>query len=392
MSENPPSPVATVEPERIRSLRWSGEDVELEDVVAQLRRMQNELAAADPGDHPHPRNCVLNLVVTLGDHHRALACDRLVASLGPSHPLRAILLHLGGGDGPGDLDAELMSEAHQLLRGFPVQREQILLHVRGGAAEHLASLVEPLLVPDVPTYLWWSEREPLGDQALQEAMRFTDVLVVDSLHFHRPAGSLLEIADLIQRHESPIGVTDFRWSRLRPWMDAIGQFFSPGDRQAFLTGLESIEAECAGSGPASRITAALLVGWAASALRWRFLDVRAEDPDRTTAVVEDPAGRRVPLALRSTPGSRQEEGKLVAVRVAARAGGRRCTVAIEKEASGGHARLTIDLGGPRPVQQRLTLPRQDDANLLVQALWSSRRDPVFERALIAAVPLLEVMR
>ena len=47
---------------------------------------------------------MLNLVVGLGDKHRAEQCDKLVAKLAASHPLRAILVHLHGGRGAGTLD------------------------------------------------------------------------------------------------------------------------------------------------------------------------------------------------------------------------------------------------------------------------------------------------
>ena len=390
---NQPGPVTAVDPDRVRTLRWSANDVDLPEVVSQVRRLHTELAGrdADWDEHPHPRNCALNLVVTLGDHHRAIACDKLVAGLGPSHPLRAILLHLGGGKGPGVLDAEVTSEAHQLVRGFPVQREQVLLHVRGEAAEHLSSLVEPLLVPDVMTYLWWSGREPLGGMGLQEAIRFSDVLVVDSTHFERAAERLLEIADLMERHESPIGVTDFRWTRLRPWIDCIAQFFAPPERRALLAGVQEIDVEVAGSGPDSRIAGALLAGWMAAGLRWRFAGVRADGGDRTVGVARSEAGHEVRLTLRSAPDSRREAGDVLSVRVAASAGSRTASLSIEREPGGRHARVTIQLDGSQLLHQRLPFPRQGDPDLLVQALWSGRRDPLFERALVTSVPVLEAL-
>ncbi len=387
-------PVAPLRQDRVRTLRWGATNVELPEVVRHLRRMEIALAerAGDPGEHPNPRNCALNLVVTLADHHRAEASDRLIASLGPSHPLRAILLHLGGGTGPGTLDAEITSEAHQLFEDFAVEREQVLLHVRGEAAEHLSSLVEPLLVPDVPTYLWWSGREPLDSQALQEAIGFSDVLVVDSTRFERPAEALRQLAALVDRPDVRIGVADFRWGRLRPWRDAIGQFFAPARRRAFLPGLQEVTAESAGSGPASRVGAALLAGWAAAALGWRFTGVEAAGPDGTQAIAETLAGSGVRLALRSVPDSQLDEGELLAVRITSRAGDEDCFLAIERDPEGGHARVSIDMGGEPTLHQRLTLPRLGDPDLLVQVLWVSQRDPVFERSLVAATDLLEALR
>ena len=387
-------PIVPLEPDRVRSLRWAAADVELPQVVDRLRQLQSELAErdADLGEHPHPRNSCLNLVVVLGDHHRALACNRLVASLGPSHPLRAILLHLGGGAGPGMLDAEITSESHQLLSGFPVQRVQILLYVRGEAAEHVSSLVEPLLAPDLPTYLWWCGPEPLHGPLLDEVTRFSNVLIVDSTTFEQPAESLLQLASLVGRPETGMGVAEFQWGRLRPWREAIGQFFAPADRRSFLLGLLEVSAESAGAGPASRVGAALLAGWAAAALGWRFAGARADGPDATEATAETPAGRRVTLTLRSTPRAGLAAGELLAVRISGRSGGRHCSLAIERDVDGGHAVVSIDLDGTDTIHQRLALPSQGDPDLLVNVLLSGRRDPVFERSLVAATGLLEALR
>jgi glucose-6-phosphate dehydrogenase assembly protein OpcA len=386
--------VATLPEERVRVKRWQAEDVDLATVMARLRELHGELSLHDAGqdEHPHPRNCVLNLVVMVDDRHRMDACDRTIGSLAAGHPLRAILVHVHSGRGPGELDAEITAEAHQLVTGFPVQREQVLLHVRGELVHHLSSLVEPLLVPDVPTYLWWSGRERLDDETIRDVMMFSDVLVVDSARFEHPVESLLELARVAADPDTSIGVADFRWGRVRPWRDAIGQFFAPEDRWPLLAGLREVDAETAGSGPDTRVSAAMLAGWAAAGLDWRFVHAAAAGEDATEAVAEA-ADHRVRLTLRSAPDAHLHDGELVRIRLAGRSGRRAYTFTIERDPDGDkHAHVTIELGGGPPVRQRLTLPRMGDPDLLIHVLWANRRDQVFHDALVAAVPLLEAMR
>jgi glucose-6-phosphate dehydrogenase assembly protein OpcA len=389
------SGVAPIHEDRIRVRRWAAESTDLETVLAHLRELHRVVTQhdADTQEHPHPKNCVLNLVVALDEQHKVTACDKLVAHLAASHPLRAILVHLHGGGGPGTLDAEITVEAHKLVSGFPVQREQVLLHVRGEAAHHLSSLVEPLLVDDVPTYLWWSGRHRLNEAIVQDAISFSDVLVVDSAKFEHPIDALLELAELVAAPDAPVGVADFRWGRVRPWRDAIGQFFGPAERQALLPGLQEITAEAAGSGPDARAGAALLAGWAASALGWRFVETAAAGDDATEAVADAGGDHRVRLTLRSVSNDRLHHGELLTVRLAGRRGRHAFTLTMERDPDGdNHAHVTIQLDGGEPVRQRLTLPRMGDPDLLIHVLWANQRDPVFHSALRAATPLLEAMR
>jgi len=389
------SVITPLHEDRVRVRRWEAADTTLEAVMAHLHELHRELTHHDANEqeHPHPRNCVLNLVVAVDEQHRATACDKLVAGLAASHPLRAILIHLHGGKGQGTLDAAITSEAHQLVSGFPVQREQVLLHVRGEAAHHLSSLVEPLLVGDIPTYLWWSGRHRLDEAIVQDAMGFSDALVVDSARFDRPVDALLQLAALVADPKGSIGVADFRWSRMRPVRDAVSQFFGPAERRGLLDGLEELTVVATGTGPDDRGAAALLAGWMAAAMDWRFEAPVTSGADATEADAGTAAGHRVRVTLRSAPNERLHRGELQRVLLAGRRGRRTFSLSLERDPGGddhGHLEIVFD-GGP-PVRQRLSLARLGDPDALVHVLWARPRDPVFDGALRAATPLLEAMR
>jgi glucose-6-phosphate dehydrogenase assembly protein OpcA len=393
--------VATLPEDRVRSLHWAAKNTDLATVIEQLRRQERELSEQDIDhyDHPHPRNSVLNLVVTVADHHRAGACHDLISVIATSHPLRAVLVHLGGGQGPGDLDADITTDAHQLVGGFPVQRSQALLHVRGEASTHLASLVEALLVPDVPTYVWWSGREQLDDRRVRDVLEFADVLVVDSATFDRPAEGLLTLASRGiggGRTLPPLtgtAIQDLGWARLRPWRDAVAQAFAPADRHPLLAGLREVEVAAADSGRAGLVGAALLAGWVVGALGWRVVATRAVGETVVEAVAEGHEGRQVPVVLRAADWPGLATGNVCDVRLTGHSGDSDFALAIEREpGSSTQTRVTIDLGGSQPpVQQRLTLPPMTESDLMLHMLWASRDDPVFDRSLAAAVPLLEAL-
>jgi len=392
--------IASLEPDRVRTLHWEAAHTDLQTVINQLVRLGSELRQPDSAeDHPHPRNSVLNFVVTFRGQQRAAAVDRLLAELSPAHPMRAVLLLLDSGHEGGTLGARVTAQAHRLLNGFPVQREQVLLHVEGLAADHLASIVEPLLVPDIPTFLWWSRRGDLDKRALGEVIQVADALVIDSTQLDRPVEVLLALAALTGASpaapaavEGRIGVKDLRWSRLRPWRDAFAQFFAPADRHRLLAGLLKVTCESAGSSPGSRVGAALLAGWAASALDWRFVSVGAAGQSATEAVAESGKGPRVVVTLRSIANDHLAEGELLNVRMDGHTEDGPFAISMERDSGGGpHAHLTIALGVDA-VRQQLTLPRMGDSELLFDLLWTSRRDLMFEGALAGASTLLESLR
>ena len=383
--------VRQLDPDRVRTRRWKATGTDLPTVIDQLRRLDRELRQYDvPGqEHPHPRNSVLNLVIATRERQRAETCDRLLGRLSTTHPMRAILLHLGSDEAAGTLDASIVAEAHRLNSGFPVQRQQVLLEVRGAAVGHLASFVEPLLIPDIPTFLWWSGREELDHEALGEVIDFSDMVVVDSSYLESPVDGLLNLTALTGGR---LGVADLRWGRMRPWRDAIGQFFAPSDRLPLLAGLDEITCEAAGVEPSSRVAAALLAGWAAAALGWRFTGTSSAGESATQALAETDGGRQTRVTLRSVPSEHVEAGELMAVGLNGQAEDGPFEMSMERDRGGGeHARLSFTLGA-ETVHQRLALPAAKESDLLLHVLWASRRDPVFESALAGASILLESLR
>jgi glucose-6-phosphate dehydrogenase assembly protein OpcA len=388
--------VASLDPDRVRAAHWAGEGVDIATVIEQLHRLHAELTKQDVavGEHPHPRNAVLNLIVLMEEPHRRASCTKLVETMAASHPMRALLVHRHGGSEHGVLDAEITTEAHQLVHGFPVQREQVLLHVRGQAAEHVSSLVEPLLISDLPTYFWWTGSERLDESALVDAVRVSDVLIVDSHFFRDPVAPLLELAAFVGQPDLRIGLADFRWTRLRPWREAVAQVFGPAERRPFLAGLREVSVDCAGSSLACRVGGAMLAGWLAAALDWGFVHRASSTGALTEANAKAPGGHRVRVALRSATFDGQADGTVVGIRLEGVSEGRSFALTIAREpGAGSYARVHIDAeGSVETVKQRLSLPEPDEPALMMQVVAESRHDPLFRRCLMAAGTLLEALR
>jgi Glucose-6-phosphate dehydrogenase subunit len=386
--------VTVVVEERVWSRSWRGEGVDVGRVATELIRLHGEITRGEPGqlEHPHPRNCVMNLIVAVGDERREATVQRAAQVVASGHPLRAIVVRRGPGPGEG-LDAEITTESHKLVMGRSVQMERVTIRVRGQAAEHTASLVEPLLVPDVPRYLWWTGTPPLTEQGLRDALAACDVLIVDSAQFTNLVEAFLDLAALAERLGSRLGFVDLQWARQKPWRETLAQFFAPKPRRAMLEGLERVIVESTGKGHTGRVAASLLGGWLMSALDWRLTDATMSSASAADVLLRAPGGRTVQLSLRAVEHPGLAHGALRAIRFAGHAAGKEFAAEMEIPPDrADHAHVRIDIGSVETLHQRLSLPEPAESELLLHALATARRDRVYLRSLAAAAKLVDALR
>jgi len=166
----------------------------LERELARLRRAA--VAHARERGQALARASVLNLVVYAEREIHARRAARAVADLALRHPSRAIIV-LGDRRRDGVL-ASLQLHCHvpRSDGAQPVLYEQILARVRGDFDERVASVVIPLLVPDLPVFLWWTGTPPSDGRHVDDLVTLADRLIVDSADFARADLTLPEVARL----------------------------------------------------------------------------------------------------------------------------------------------------------------------------------------------------
>lgn len=379
--------------ERIR-LEWEGSGVTLTDVLGQLTRLHSELGrrAGTEGDgHPHPRNCVMNLVAVVPDPAAARRVQEAGSALSELHPLRVLALEVEPAHHAERLDAWIAVEAHEVAGGRPIQAEVIRLHVKGSAAEHVAPLLEPLLVPDVPTFLWWLGTPPLGARWFEALLHAVDVLVVDSASFERPFLTTIELAARAERLQQGSAVADLQWARLESWRELVAQVFAPADRRPFLDGMSALGVDYTGEGRGNRVAAALLTGWVAARLGWRLLRAVGGAGGTVVAHFESGAGG-VEVRYRSVPAAGLAEGELSAVRLEASGRGTTFRATLERDRGPlSRVRTELAIGEAVPLEDWRPVDVPSEPQLLL-ALAGQPRDPVFPPALRQAAELLRALR
>ncbi|HUP32919.1 MAG TPA: glucose-6-phosphate dehydrogenase assembly protein OpcA, partial [Gaiellaceae bacterium] len=178
------------------------------------------------------------------------AARRTLAGLDELHPSRTILLFPEPKRADGiDVTVSLRCFAlHGASRD--VCSEVIELRLGGKRARAPGSIVQPLLISDLPTFCRWRGLPPWGRPELEQLVDVCDRLVVDSSEWRGLPGAYTELAALFDR----IAVSDIAWGRALGWRGRLA---------AAWPGIASIR-RLSVTGP--KADALLLAGWLRSRL------------------------------------------------------------------------------------------------------------------------------
>jgi glucose-6-phosphate dehydrogenase assembly protein OpcA len=209
---------------------------------------------------------VLTLIVVCDASEFADALDASMAA-GREHPSRILLVVSSGGRQAG-LDAEV-----HIGEGTP--GEVVVIRMHGAVADHPASVVRPLLLPDSPVVIWWPGKAP-QDQTADELAQLTLRRLTDAASAARPRAALHARA----KAYSP-GDTDLSWTRLTPWRALLAAALD--QYPATVTGAR-VEAE------RSNPSAELLVAWLGSRLGVPVKQVASEGPGITAVRMTTDSG------------------------------------------------------------------------------------------------------
>lgn len=217
-------------------------------VVAEVERKLGELRAKEQA--AGTRTSVMTHVAWAPPKWEA-AARRTLAGLEELHPSRTILLF----PDPTRLDS---IDVNVTLRCFAIPgssrqvcSDVIELRLGGKRVRVPGSLVEPLLITDLPTFCRWRGLPPWGEPELEQLVDVCDRLVVDSSEWRGLPGAYAELAKLFDR----IAVSDIAWGRAVGWRGRLAALW-PEIRRAKTLSVTGPKAD-----------ALLLAGWLRSRLR-----------------------------------------------------------------------------------------------------------------------------
>ena len=196
------------------------------------------------------------------------AAEDVLAGLAERHPSRTIVLFPQSG--AGGLEGEVSVESFTGGENRSVCTDTIRIRLHGTSAEHPGSVVEPLLIPDLPVFLRWRGVPAFGDSAFEELADVVDRLIIDSTEWPdlpRPYANLARVFDRVV-------VSDIAWARTSRWRPMLASLWPAiaNVRRIKVTG--------------TLAQAQLLAGWLRSRLE-RSIELEHEQSDRLVGVELD---------------------------------------------------------------------------------------------------------
>jgi glucose-6-phosphate dehydrogenase assembly protein OpcA len=259
--------------------RWKGEEVQVDDVVAELARLHH----AHRGDgRGHAMARTLNLIIAPASSVASKAVDDALAGLGVHSPSRTLVLRRHGSD---RLDAELVIECElaDAAGRVGVCHDRVTLTADDSRLEHAASLLAPLLLSDLPTVLWLPEPDsPIPDPRLLD--RAQQVLVDSTAG---DGAALRRLGELTRRAR----VHDLAWGRLEFWRASTAAAFEPPERRALLSRVAHLDVHYERDALSAGL---LLAGWVAARAGWRPGTLERDDGRAGAKAVRTDGG---PVAL-----------------------------------------------------------------------------------------------
>ncbi len=210
------------------------------------------------------RACAWNLVIHCADD-KSLALGKATADqLVRSVPTRTILVKNEPYTTTGkEIEAWVSANCHIGAGGAKLLcTEEIHIESRGKGAEHVPSLLRALVVPDVPTALWWAGAPPDNAAAVRVLLSGVDRLIVDSQR--TTGGSLSKLAHVGGLLDGMV-LADLNWLRTASLRSLLASLFDPPTGHTALYTARRVRLEITEAGlPAAK----LLIGWLTSRLKW----------------------------------------------------------------------------------------------------------------------------
>jgi glucose-6-phosphate dehydrogenase assembly protein OpcA len=338
------------------------------------------------------RACVLNLIVFSTPQDDAAQLKVVLDEVSQEHPCRVLVLLVDRRAEEARLDAHASTRCHVFTRGAKqLCGEQVTIEVSGPSVERAASAVEPLLVPDVPVFLWWKDIPHEEDGLFKRLAAMSDRIVLDSAASDHPHLDLLRLARMLSEAKEPIYASDINWGRLTSWRMLLASFWDVEHYWPHLERINRVAVEFHPPKVAPQEIAPqawLVLGWLASRLGWKLeTSVAKVESGVRRFNLRAADGRPIEVELRAREEAGDCGGMLKCVTLADAEGDAAFQVEYRDERTKLETRARMS--GELMVGRVLAYEARSEGKRLSSELSFITRDLIYEAAVAAAASMVE---
>ena len=411
-------------------LPWAGKWVRIEEIEEKLTTlwsMSLDNLRTGTGASVNVRTSVLNLVICTPDVESAALASRVLRDLASAHLSRVAIVVLDSSDAASSLSAWVTLRCFSMMSDLMRHCfEQTTLLAKGSAVRAAGNLLQPLLKPDLPVYLWWLGDPPDSDDpTFQNLVNLSNRLLFDSTTFFNPEQDIRLLSDLCVAIPDA-AISDLNWGRLTGWRELIIQFFDVPEYRPYLSGIHTIEVEHAaaplaepgrteeGDVSPNPTRALLLAAWLKERLGWTLSAYRGNNSHHTASgsyhwEMQRAPGGRVTGQLSSSRGrsgrlggqpasitirpivhSKMRPGSIELVRLVSTVDNKEAIFTIARDTDLEHVVTSVELDGETRQKRIVSLASQHkESDLLRDELEITGHDYSFEQTLQEIANLLD---
>jgi len=394
---------------------------EVEDVLSSLWRMSADNLRI--GANLSVRTSVLNLIICAPDVETAQRVSIILRKLSSTHLSRVVILILDSSENrPNAITAWVTLRCFSVISDLMRHCfEQTTMLASGSSIRFVANIIQPLLKPDLPVYLWWLGDPPdQNDPTFAGLVDLSNRIIVDSTSFFSPEQDIRTLAALFQASPES-ALSDLNWGRLTPWRQLTIQFFDVPEYRPYLAGVDSIEIEHAvaplavptrteqGDVSPNPTRALLLAGWLKARLGWTMVSKEYLDTASGTYhwIMERTAnlrttrsltpirsktgklGNTASISIRPRVQTEMRPGSICLVRLVSKMENKQATFTISREDDLNNVLTSVELSHETRPKRTVSLAAENnEGELLRDELEILGHDYLFEQTLLEVAEML----
>ena len=262
------------------------------------------------GNQPYSEGnkaCLFNLIVYTHESRRTQYFKQVVKMIMSQFPCRIFFIQGNPSSKENYLRVQVSTEKSQDERGIIC--DQVFIEAAGQDINRVYFLLLPLLVPDLPVYLFWGQDPTTEYSILPHLQHFATRLIFDP----EATEDLQQFSrDMLNRMSSTsIQIVDMNWARIGGWREVLAQTFDSPERFELLATANVIQMTY-NDRPSDlffhpETQAIYLQAWLASRLGWQFQRAEKKNHSQILYYQSSQTIRQIHLNPKTDPSFESEE-------------------------------------------------------------------------------------